>query len=106
VSIVFRRIIIEEEKAMGSSDELMSDALERASDERVAKYLGLTFEEWEDLQVELQEETSNDDATLSFYFEVPEDISDEVAEKLGHAPGDTVYLPLSLFNEPDAPEEP
>jgi len=92
-----------EEKTMGSSDELMIEVQERARDERVARHVGLTLEEWEDLQVELQEETSNDDATLSFYFQVPDHISEEVAEKLGGTPGDTIYLPLSLFDEPDEP---
>jgi len=90
---------------VGSSDELMIEAMERAREERVAKHLGLTLEEWEELQVELQDDTSNDDATLSYFFEVPEDVADEIAEKLGHGPGDTIYLPLSVFDEPDGPEE-
>lgn len=90
---------------MGSADELMFEAREQAADARIADYLKLTLEEYQSMDVELEPQTSNDDSTIGYYFEVPEGTSADLLQKLGCAEGEAVYLPMHLLDEPDDYED-
>lgn len=62
-------------------------------------------DEYLSLDVEYNEETgSSGDGFYGFYFEVPEEASEEILNVMNWSKGDTIRLSCNAFDSPD-PEE-
>lgn len=68
----------------------------------LAEYLGLTLEELEDLDVEFLPDTgSSGEMIYSYYFTVPENVPDEILERVGWSVGESINGIPTHFIEPD-----
>mgnify|MGYP000610368277 CR=1 FL=1 len=69
----------------------------------LAEYLGLTESQLDELDIELQENTGSDgEHVYSFWFEVPNEISEEVARITKWKPGQVITdIPASILDEGD-----
>ena len=73
----------------------------------LADYLGLTDDELDELDIELYEDTgSSGEMVYSFWFEVPENISEEIKESTGWEPGQVITgIPINVVNDDKPVEE-
>ena len=69
----------------------------------VCKYLEIPkelYDDFESCSVEYQEDTgSSGEMVYSYYFEVPDDASDELLESMGWEIGQQIDLPLHVFSD-------
>jgi hypothetical protein len=66
----------------------------------IARYLGITDEQLEEIDIEFNEDTGNSGETIySYWFYVPANISDEIIEHTGWKPNQLINgIPASIFN--------
>lgn len=78
------------------------------SQSKLAKFLGLTDEQLEESGIYedlVEEDTGNSgDMVYSYYFNVPQETSDDVLEEKEWKVGDRIEIPLWFFDGPDAPD--
>jgi hypothetical protein len=75
---------VDEERTTGTyQTELL-----KAPESQLARYLGISDEEWERMGVDLVADTGQSgDMTYSYWFTVPEDVAQPVMNKTGWRPG-------------------
>jgi hypothetical protein len=66
----------------------------------IAKYLGISDEQLEEIDIEFNEDTGSSGETVySYWFYVPANISDEIIEHTGWKPNQLINgIPMSIFN--------
>ena len=73
--------------------------LEEVKMNEFTKYFGITAEQFEELGVELMEDSgSSGDMVYSYYFYVPEDTPDDILDNTGWKPGQLIGgIPTSIM---------
>lgn len=83
---------------MGSGSERMIEEMERHRDSAIAKYLGLTSDEYDAVDAYLEEDTSNDGMVYGTYVVFPMDADPSILKKVRELDGDRVILPAGFFD--------
>ena len=88
---------VREERTTGSFIE----TLIKAPDSKLARYLGISDVEWEEMGVELNENYGNSGNMIyCYWFTVPEDITEEVLDKTGWKIDQIIDdIPVSLMDD-------
>ncbi|WP_323957308.1 hypothetical protein [Aeromonas caviae] len=97
------KALIREERTSGSFIETLVKAPPGGS--ALARHLGITDDEWDEMGVELNENTGNSgDMVYCYWFIVPDATSDDILEKTGWKIGQMVDdIPVWVVDsEPDS----
>ncbi|MDA7745994.1 hypothetical protein N8878_01495 [Psychromonas sp.] len=88
---------VTEERTTGSFIE----TLIKAPDSKLARYLGISDVEWEEMGVELNENYGNSgDMIYCYWFTVPKDTTEEVLDKTGWRIDQIIDdIPVSLMDD-------
>ncbi|MEJ6534684.1 hypothetical protein [Pseudoalteromonas lipolytica] len=78
---------VREERTTG----VFHEELIKAPDSPLARHLGITDSEWEEIGADLHADTgSSGETNYSYWFTVPNDISEDILEKTGWETGQTI----------------
>ncbi|WP_434663896.1 hypothetical protein [Aeromonas sp. NJAU223] len=93
--------IVRQERTTGT----FTTTLVKAPDSALAQYLGITDDEWDEMDAELQANTGHSgEMTYSYWFVVPEGTSDELLAKTGWEVDQMIAgIPVWVV-EPDEPD--
>jgi len=85
------------------SSRQLEEQQERDANQRIAEYIGLTYEEYADLGANIEANESDDGLTYSYMviFDLP--LPPHIASKIRELDGDRVHLPAGLFEEEEGP---
>ncbi|EJS2611611.1 MULTISPECIES: hypothetical protein [Vibrio] len=87
---------VREERTTG----FFKESLVKKPESRLSQHLGITDEEWDEMDVELNADTgSHDEMTYCYWFEVPEGTLQEILDKTGWKVGDVINgIPISVVD--------
>lgn len=83
------------------SNRQLEDAQERYIDEKVAEYIGLTYEEYISLDPQIEENASDDGLIYSYLVNFGVEVPEHIKDKIQAWGGNAVELPPGFFEEPD-----
>lgn len=85
------------------SEDYMNEASNERHDKALAEILEISYDELQDTTYEITEDKGSDDAVYGYIltFDVEQSPADIIGKVASLEGGETVYLPLNYYVEPD-----